>query len=155
MTIPVSEDEQRQTLFAELKAELLKRQLSNSDNFDKAVLAYATAGLGFSLAFLKDFLPIAKAQGSWMLYASWALFVLSIVLTIVSFMASQRGITKQLALSERYYLKRDESALSERNLYSIITDCLNNLSGVAFIVALIATTVFVSLNLERASLVSG
>lgn len=147
----VDGDEDGQKLFAEQKAELLKRQLSNSDNFDKAVLAYSTAGLGFSLAFLKDFLPIVKAQGSWLLYTSWALFVLSIILTIVSFASSQFGIAKQLTLNERYYLKKDKSALSERNLFSMITDWLNNLSGVAFVAALIATTVFVSLNLERAS----
>ena len=150
-TVPATADEQRTVMFAEQKTELLKRQLLNSDNFDKAVLAYSTAGLGFSLAFLKDFLPIAKALANWLLYSSWALFVLSIVLTIVSFIASQRGIVKQLNLSERYYLKKDESALTERNLFSEITDCLNNLSAVAFVAALIATTVFVSLNLERAS----
>lgn len=147
----VNEDEQKQKLFAEFKAELYKRELSNSENFDKAVLTYSTAGLGFSLAFLKDFLPIAKAQCGWLLYTSWALFVLSIVLTIFSFFASQCGITKQLSLSERYYLKKEESALTERNWFPEITDWLNNLSGVAFIAALIATTVFISINLERAS----
>jgi hypothetical protein len=78
-------EEERQKLFDELKAKLNKRELSNAENFDKSVLTYSSAGLAFSLAFLKDFLPIAKAVWGWLLYCSWGLFTLAIIITIISY----------------------------------------------------------------------
>jgi hypothetical protein len=144
-------EEERKKLFSELKAELYKRQLSNAENFDKSILSYSTAGLGFSLAFLKDFLPITSALYGWLLYGSWIFFALAIIVTISSFISSQLGIKKQLSISERYYLKGEENAFSEKNFFALITDYLNNFSGLLFIAAIIFTTVFVSINLERAS----
>ena len=54
-------------LLAETRADLLKRQLSNSENYDKAVISLSTAFLGFSLAFLKDLVPIHRAEWFWLL----------------------------------------------------------------------------------------
>jgi hypothetical protein len=48
---------EKRRLLAETRADLLKRQLSNAENYDKAVLSLSTAFLGFSLAFLKDLAP--------------------------------------------------------------------------------------------------
>ena len=60
-----------QKLLAETRADLLKRQLSNSENYDKAVISLSTAFLGLSLAFLKDLVPIQRAEWLWLLYGSW------------------------------------------------------------------------------------
>jgi len=144
-------EEERIKLFSDLKGELYKRQLSNAENFDKSILTYSSAGLGFSLAFLKDFLPITKAAWGWLLYLSWGLFTLAIIITILSYMTSQRGIKKQLSISERYYLNHDEKALKEKNRCTLLTDLLNSFSGMSFVVAIVATTLFVSINLERAT----
>lgn len=136
-----------------LKEELFKRQNLNSDNFDKSILTYSTAGLGLSLAFLNDFIPITQAAAAWLLYLSWALFVLAVILTMVSFVSSQAGIARQLILNERYYLHNDESVLHERNVPARATEWLNYAGGSSFLVALIATSLFVALNLERAAIV--
>ena len=146
-------DETREKLYSELKVELYKRQLSNSENFDKSVLTYAVAGLGLSLGFLKDFIPITSAAFGWLLYMSWALFVFAVVLTMISFDLSQRGVKKQLELARRYYLEFDDSALGETNRFSRFTELVNFWSGISFVVALIFTTVFVAINLERAAAV--
>jgi hypothetical protein len=105
-------DEERQKLCDQLNAELNKRELSNAENFDKAVLTYSSAGLAFSLAFLKDFLPIAKAAWGWLLYFSWGLFTLSIIATITSYITSQLGIKKERDKGERYYRDKEEGALA-------------------------------------------
>lgn len=148
------EHKERKRLFSELKAEIFKRQLSNAENFDKSVLTYSSAGLGFSLAFLKDFLPITKAQYGWLLYSSWGLFTLAIIVTIFSYVISQRGLTKQLNRAERYYLKCEEKAWKEINVFDPLTEILNNMAGLFFIVAIVFTTLFVSINLERATTMS-
>lgn len=150
----LSNEEERKKLFYDLKAELYKRQLSNAENFDKSVLTYSSAGLGFSLAFLKDFLPIASAKWGWLLYGSWALFTLAIVITIISYITSQCGINTQLSIAERYYLRQEEKAINEKNFFASLTDLLNSASGCFFVAAIIFTTAFVSINLERVSTMS-
>jgi hypothetical protein len=149
MTLDVAEE--RKKLHAELKAELFKRQLSNSDNFDKAILTYSSAGLALSLGFLKDFIPVTRADASWLLFMSWALFVVSVVVTLFSFISSQLGISRQLGLNERYYLQMDDTALSESNFFAKCTDWLGYIAGIAFVVAIACSTIFVSINLERAA----
>lgn len=146
--------EERKKVHAELKAELFKRQLSNSDNFDKAILTYSSAGLALSLGFLKDFVPITHANASWLLFLSWALFGVAVVVTLFSFISSQLGITRQLGLNERYYLQLDDSALSEKNFFARCTDWLAYFAGAAFVVAIACSTVFVSINLERAAIMT-
>lgn len=146
MTSGEHEYDERNALFKELKGELLKRQLSNSDNFDKAVLAYSSAGLAFSLGFLKDFVPLANASYTYLLFTSWVLFVLAVVVTIVSFLVSQQGISKQLRLSERYYIERDEAALQESNTWAYSTEKLSLVAGISFVGALVCTTLFVYFN---------
>jgi hypothetical protein len=39
-------------------SDLLKRQVSNSENYDRAILSLATLFLGLSFAFLKDIVPV-------------------------------------------------------------------------------------------------
>jgi len=146
--------EERKKVHAELKAELLKRQLSNSDNFDKAILTYSSAGLALSLGFLKDFIAITHANAAYLLFLSWVLFGVAIVVTLFSFISSQLGITKQLALNERYYLQLDDCALSEKNFFARCTDWLAYVAGTAFVVAIGCSALFVSINLERAAIMS-
>jgi hypothetical protein len=53
--VPTDED---RNLLADLTAEVRKRQVSGSENFDKSVLTLSRGGLAFSLGLLKEFLPI-------------------------------------------------------------------------------------------------
>ncbi len=66
MANPEFEDE-RKRLYSETRTDLLKRQLSNAENYDKAVLSLATGVLGFSLVLLKDIVPSTNAEGMWAL----------------------------------------------------------------------------------------
>lgn len=139
-------------LYSEYIAEVRKRQLSSSENFDKSILTYSSAGLALSLGFLKDFVPPSLASYSVLLYSSWGLFTAATVITIVSFLISYAAQENMLSRAERYYCKGDESAMSERNWFHVAINALNYSSGFAFVIAIVFTTVFVSLNLEKASI---
>lgn len=140
--------EERKRLYEETRKDLLARQLSNAQHFDKAVLSLSTAGLGFSLAFIKDIVPLAKASCLELLHYSWYMFVVAIVVTLASFHSSQIGIDRQLDLAERYYLKCDEKALRTTR-WAKVTVWLNRFSGIFFIVAVCLTIAFVSSNVRR------
>jgi hypothetical protein len=131
-------EEERKKIYAETRTDLLKRQLFNAENYDKAILSLATAALGFSLAFLKDVAPVTNAQAVWLLKASWFLLTASLMSTLCSFFASRAGIRKQLHHANKYYLEHQEEFLSKSNWPAKITDYLNMASGVCFILAIIA-----------------
>jgi hypothetical protein len=138
--------------YAEFRAEVYKRELSNAENFDKAILTYASGALAVSLAFLKDFVPIHKAAAVWLLYGSWAMFVCCIVSTVASYLFSQAGIKRQLGHARRYYVDGDKAALNAPNTPARITEGLNVASGALFCCAIITTTVFIAINAKAASL---
>lgn len=146
-TLPPNEERRR--LFDAFRTECWRRELSNAEHFDKAILAYATAGLGFSLAFVKDVVPIVQARLPCLLYGSWSLFALAIVLTIVSYVLSQLGIKRQLALAEAYCLKGDDDAFHRTNPLAVWTEIVSYGAGLFFILAVVVTTAFVGVNLGR------
>ncbi|HLP96844.1 MAG TPA: hypothetical protein VK149_00215 [Sideroxyarcus sp.] len=145
----IDDNKARQDLYAKTRDDLLKRQLSNSENADRAVLTVSAAALGFSLAFIKDVVPLSSAMYSILLYLSWLCFVLAIVITVASFFTSQHAIHSQLELAERYYLKHDEDALKIRPRLATITDKLNMVGAASFVVGILMTCAFVAINLGK------
>ncbi len=139
-------DENRK-LYNELRAELLKRELAGSDNFDKSVLTLSSAGLGVSLAFLKDFgLGTVAVPGA--LYFSWGCFVMATLCTMASFLASMRAQGLQLSLAHRAYLEADDAAFDAPNPWNRWTVWLNHCAAFAFGLALVLTIFVVIYNME-------
>jgi hypothetical protein len=139
--------DEREKLYSETRQDLLKRQLSNAENFDKAILSLSTAGLGYSLVFIKDIIPLSKAAYLIFLHISWILFGSAIMSTIASYISSQRGIIRQLKFAEEYYLGRKDEYLTKKNWPALVTIWLNNIAGIVFIGAICFTITFVSLNI--------
>lgn len=136
-------------LYKTQEAELFKRELSNSENYDKSLLAYASGGLGLSLTFIKDVVPFATARYLALLELSWLSFVGAIVLVLASFQISQLAIRRQIDLASRYYLKREAAALNEENRFATWTGRVNVMAGILFLCGVLLTTVFVWTNLGR------
>lgn len=139
--------DERKKIYSETRKDLLNRQLSNSENFDKAIISLSTAGLGLSLAFIKDIVKIPEAHCLVLLYFSWSLFGAAIISTILSFVSSQSGINKQLYFAEEYYLEKKEEFINKRNWQAQITNYLNIFSGIVFVGAIILTVIFVISNI--------
>jgi hypothetical protein len=144
-----NDTELRERLHKEIYEELVKKQISNSENFDRSVLTFSASALGLSLTFVKDFAPLAQANARWILVLSWFLFGAAIISTMISFLLSQEAIRLQIIAAERYYIHRDESALNE-SLASKWTLRLNRFSGIAFVTGMVLTILFVVLNLPTA-----
>jgi hypothetical protein len=141
-------------VFATFKAEAEKRQLSSSENFDKSILTYSSGGLAVSLAFLKDFIPIKEASGAFLLYGSWLMFVIATGVTITSFLVSYKAQENSLSCAQKYYLEGLEEYFNKKSWCDHVTKWFNIISGIAFVLALIFTSIFVSINLDKASTMS-
>ena len=141
-------DDEIKKIHAEFVAEIRKRQLSSSENFDKSILAYSTGGLAFSLGFLKDFVPINAASIPCALYWSWSLFALASASTMISFLVSEKALAHHEKLGYAYYIEGNEEAFFAKNRFNDTTRFLNYFSGTSFLVGLVLTTIFISFNLE-------
>ena len=143
-----TEDQQRERLHASARSELLDRQFSNSEAYDKAILTLSSGFLALSLSFIKEILPAGSITWTGLLYVSWVLLTLAIISTVISFRLSNAAIEAQLRQAHRYYKEKVESASTKSKL-SRSVDWLNNVSGGLFIVGVILTVVFVILNFSE------
>ncbi|USU21336.1 hypothetical protein [Paraburkholderia fungorum] len=132
---------------------LYKLRISNAENLDKSVLTYSGAGLGLSLGFLKDFIPIEKAKFAWALYGSWVALSAAMVLVIASYVVSQIVIDAQIERAERYYEDGEEDVRNECTKTEKVAQHLNGwIYATAFGIGLVLTILFVSFNLSGADM---
>lgn len=144
-----SPSEDAKKLHADYVTEIHKREISSSENFDRSVLTFSSAGLALSIGFLKDFLGHGDAAWVWSLYCSWIAFTVAIVFTMVSFQLSGWALGLQKQLAYAYYIEGDESAFARRNWWNSATKALNITSASAFVVGMILSVVFISLNAQK------
>ena len=150
---PDDESERDYEQYLKERDELLKRELSNSQLFDKAILALSSAGLGFSLAFIRKGFSLVEAIQVYLLYSSWILFAVAIASTLISFFTGQCAIKKQLKLNESHYLENKEKPSNSenkpdnsKNRWNQITKALSCVSLIFYILAIFLTTIFAILN---------
>jgi hypothetical protein len=136
-------------LYARLNATLSERELSNSENYDKSILMYATGALALSLSFIKDIVPLKEAIGTGYLEASWLFWIGAIVSVLTSFVLGQEANELQRKLALRYYYEDDETAYKEENKWIKYVKRANLTSGVLFVLGALATMVFAWSNIEH------
>lgn len=149
--VPAEVSDEIKKLHADFVAEVHKREVSSSENFDKSVLTFSSAGLALSIGFLKDFVPITIATAPWTLYGSWILSALATCTTMGSFLASSQALAMQKELAYTYYIERDDDAFTRANPWDRRTRILNYMSGGAFLLAMVLSVAFISINLEKGS----
>ncbi len=136
-------------MFNSFRDELNKRQLSNTENYDKAILTLSSAGLAISLTFLKTIIPISSAQYLVLMKISWWSFLASIILSLIAYMVSNTAITKEMERAEKYYLGQDNSVFSKANPFSVINNWINKIIGLLFSLAVIMLVIFFTLNVQN------
>ena len=77
---------------------------------------------------------------------SWVIFTSAILVTLLSFIASQFAYDRQLKLAQQYYLENNDAALQDLNKPAFLTKVLNILSTLLFIVAVILLLIFAYAN---------
>ena len=127
--------------------ELSRRQLSNSENLGRAILSLSIAGLGFSLAFIKDVVSPDVVTNLYLLHGSWWAFAVAIAATLVSYHTSQSGLEKQFAQIRNDFAGKKDRKLEykERRLFTI-TKRLGYLSHGSYLIAIGLTIIFIQTN---------
>ncbi|HIF9060696.1 hypothetical protein AB4581_22095 [Vibrio cyclitrophicus] len=130
------------------REELLKRQLSNNEGYDKAILSLSSAGLALSLTAIRFIVPLESASYLWALKTSWVLFLLTVISTLVAYLVGNKAISKQLDIAEDYYIKALVSAQVASNPYQKINTILNRVTGLFFSIAISLVVLFVIINIK-------
>ncbi|ASU24083.1 hypothetical protein CCZ37_16265 [Vibrio qinghaiensis] len=130
------------------REDLLKRQLSNSEGYDKAILSLSSAGLALSLTAIRFIVPLETASYLWSIKAAWVLFLFTVISTLVAYLVGNHAISKELVKAENYYIKGIVNAHLEPNIYQKINHILNRITGVFFILAISLVVGFVICNVE-------
>ena len=134
-------EEKTPAVFVEYHKQLWDARKLSHEQYDKALLTLSAGGLAISLTLVKDLFPAEKVLCSAALVASWVLFCGSIILTIISFLTSQKSLSVQSDYFEKY-AAGDDSYWNKKNPYTIATTWLNLVSGLFFVSAVVAVTVF-------------
>lgn len=71
-----NDEEQKRSIeiYDSFRDEFLKRQLSNTESYDKSILTLSSAGLAISLTFLESVVPMETASHLWLMKMSWVFF---------------------------------------------------------------------------------
>ena len=126
--------------------DLNRRQMSNSETYDKSLLTLSSAFLGLSLTFIQNVVPLADGKCLLLLYLSWGLFALTIILTIVSFIYGQSVLEELKDGAKKYFIEGNREEDKRSAVLSRRLAALNTIDGVVFILAVISLTLFVGLN---------
>ncbi|RZN52413.1 hypothetical protein [Escherichia sp. E13S3] len=145
---------QATAIFATYKAEVEKRELSNTDNYDKHILTLSSAGLAISLTVFKDIAPQGQTAHIWLLFSAWVLFGCAILSTIFSFLISNAALRAELEIAHKYYIEEDESVFGKVSLISKVLSWVNRFSGIFFVLAISSVITFGVINFDRRAEVS-
>ena len=132
-------------IFDDYVNEVRKRELSNSQAYDKAVLALSSATLGFSLAAIK----LENTECLALMVISWILLILTIISTLLAFVISNKALNESIDKAHKYYIEDDKSAFNNKSESGCakFSSYLNLGSGICLVLAIILIVYFKTLNI--------
>jgi hypothetical protein len=124
----------------------------NAEAFDKAILTLSSGALALSLAFTKDIVSPATAEYNFLLYASWAFFMLALAVNVAGFMRSfsnARQLRRLLFDALRHGTKSEDlvQPLMDSQVNEVYR--IHFLQGALFLIGATAFTIYVMLNFHH------
>jgi hypothetical protein len=120
---------------------LINADLEQSKSFDKYILTLSGGAFGLSLVFIRDIVSKSTPVFSNVLYSAWILFGVSISITLVSFLLSQKACKRQIEINEIILLNKSFDNVPQ-NTYSRFTNLANWISGCVFVSGLFCLASF-------------
>lgn len=137
------QDNDLQEQYKRYREELVIKQNSNSEQYDKYLLTFSVGFLTVSVSFLSKFIIYQQVDKLGLLYFSWAFLLLSIIITLISFFTSNKSIKQAIKNLN------DGKDYSHANPWIKWTEYFNNSSGLLFILGLLLTIIFVGLFISK------
>lgn len=140
----------RWNMYKEYRTDLLSRQLSNQQNYDKAIMTLSSAGFAISVTAVQFMITQNQSVDYHLIIYSWWLFFSTIVNSLLAYVVSNAAINKEIDNARDYYIEHYVDALSNRTVLSKINEILNLSSGITFLLAIFFTIKFFTQMLQGA-----
>ena len=134
-------------VYLEERKLLLQAEKEGIQQFDKAILTLAAGALAISITFIDQIAPHPKSETIYFLVGGWVAFIISLIVTLASFLTSQKACSKQIAILEHDYFESASEPNNQKNNLAIWTSRLNIASIVAFVIGVILLASFSILNI--------
>lgn len=149
MTPDEEEQAQRHRLYEQQCLKYQDEASKSIQEFDRSILTLSSWALGLSLAFIKDVVPLDQSEHLNLLFVSWFLFGSAILLTLFSFVTSQRAFRRMPDLAYKYYILKDDQVFQEEPWIARCTRFLTYAAGSCFLIALVLTLIFAATNIRN------
>lgn len=141
----IEDDEQmelRREMFDKYESELRSRELSNSQQYDKAILTLSSAGFAISVTAFEAIRDHETSDPVLLLTISWWLFFSTIALSLIGFVIGNAAIRRQIKFARDYYIECFKDAVPKTSILVPINSALNILAGITFLTAIGFTIAF-------------
>lgn len=146
---PQAEEATAHRLLEDYRREILKRELSNTESYDKAILTLSSAALGFSITASGFLIPAEGPVFSAFLIFGLFFLCLSVTISLLAFWVSNKALERYLRGAESYYLENDLDSFNSPNIYDQVNKISNIASGVIFVSAMFMIVAFFLANVLR------
>jgi len=140
--MPGDDDKRRQVLYDEHRKQTWQDIQTSTDDFDKNLLTFSSAALGFSVGFIKDIARLPSAVWHGVLYTSWISFSACIVITVFSFRLSAVALNKHLEYLREYYENKKEEYLTKKSTAGVLIDWCTWSAALFFLAGIVCTMIF-------------
>lgn len=147
-SVPPKQDDPVRQAYVDDRRASTESEGEQSKLFDRSILTLSAGALALSLTFVEKIAPNPLPESVRMLLAAWIFFGGTILITLISFLVSQRAYQRQRDLNDARY---ESGQPYERDKFGDWVDRLNYSSIVSFMIGAFLLILFSFTNLERKS----
>ena len=139
--------ERRYEIYLAHRQALIQIETDQIRSFDRTILSVASGGLALSIAFSEK-IASANPEHSWLLYVSWFIFCVCILVTTSSFLLAAHASARQREIFDKFFETEAEGP-EPANPFGAWVARLNVLSLVLIFTATLLLTWFAVVNFEK------
>lgn len=127
----------------EYRKSILEAKSKSDDDFEKYITLISSGGLGLTIAYINDIIPIKESVGSWVLFIGWIMLCATLFINLLSHYKSSINNEKTIAEIEELGYEELSKNIDSRNK---TIRCLNLISIITVGIGLLLIIIFTIVN---------
>ncbi|MBL7473093.1 hypothetical protein [Robertkochia sediminum] len=132
--------------WVDYRKELIQNKSKSDDDFEKYITFIASGGLGLTLSFVGNIVPLSEAISIWAILLGWFLLAFTLFVNLVSHYLS--GSFSYKTIQDIDDVKSFDIIMENIDNRNKIISCLNLISIILLGLGILMILIFVSLNLS-------
>ena len=142
-------DEEEYRTYIEHRNQLIQASDQQYRQLTKQILVLSSGAIAISLIFIEKVAPDPRSETLWLLFVCWVSLILSLALTVVSFLVSGSAYEIQIKRwDELFSTPVEDRTLEDRQPLSRLTNTLTVLSLLTFVIGILSLCAFAFVNVN-------